>query len=139
MVVKYKIVKNFVRRKINVSNQYNKNKKSPHMYPVSIFSLDRCLQGANNIKEDPVLKEKKQRGIAYRRYVRNKTIQRKKSISNAVYGLDWYKHNSQYSKGKIHCGCGLCKFGKKYGLPTIRDMREMTREKTLLDDYNMAQ
>ena len=63
---------------------------------------------------------KEQRGIGYRRYVRNKTIQRKKRISKSVYGLDWYRHDGQYSKGKIHCGCGLCKYGKKYGLPTIR-------------------
>lgn len=31
-------------------------------------------------------------------------------------------------KGKIHCGCGLCKFGKKYGLPAVRGMRERSRE-----------
>lgn len=83
--------------------------------------------------------ENKQRGREYRRYVRNKTILRKKCISNLVYGLDWYKHDGQYSKGKIHCGCGLCKFGKKYKLPTIRDIRENSREQILLDDYRNAQ
>ena len=108
------------------------------MYPVGISNLDRCLQGANNIKEDSSM-EKEQRGICYRRYVRNKTILRKKRISNSVYGLDWYKHDGQYSKGKIHCGCGLCKFGKRYGLPTTRDMREQYRERILLDDYKMTQ
>lgn len=79
--------------------------------------------------------EEKKRGMAYRRYVRYKVIKRKKRISNAVYGLDWYKHDGQYSKGKIHCGCGLCKFEKKFGLPTIRDMRERSREEILLRDY----
>lgn len=83
--------------------------------------------------------ESKQGGREYRRYVRNKTILRKKCISNSVYGLDWYKHDGQYSKGKIHCCCGLCKFGKKYGLPTIRDMRENSREQVLLDDYRKTQ
>lgn len=68
------------------------------------------------------------RGSAYRRYVRNKTIQRKKRISKAVYGIDWYRQDGKYSKGKIHCGCGLCKPGKKYGLPTARDMRDKTKE-----------
>lgn len=48
------------------------------MRPVDISSLDRCLQGANNIKEDSSM-EKEQRGICYRRYVRNKTILRKKT------------------------------------------------------------
>ena len=75
------------------------------------------------------------RGIAYRRYVRNKVIQRKKRISRAIYGIDWYQCDGKYSKGKIHCGCGLCKFGKKYGLPTTRDMREMSREEILLKDF----
>ena len=108
------------------------------MYPVGISSLDRCLQEANNIKEDSFMR-KEQRSAEYRRYVRNKTILRKKRISNSVYGLDWYKHDGQYSKGKIHCCCGLCKFGKKYGLPTIRDMRENSREQVLLDDYRKTQ
>ena len=108
------------------------------MYPVGIFGLDRCLQGANNIKEDSVMKDK-QRERGYRRYVRNKTILRKKRISNSIYGLDWYHHDGQYSKWKIHCGCELCKFGKKYGLPTTRDMRELSRQQILLDDYKMAQ
>lgn len=76
-----------------------------------------------------------QRTRGYRRYVRNKTILRKKRIINSVYGFDWYHHDGQYSKGKIHCGCGLCKFGKKYGLPTIRDMREKSRTHILMDDY----
>lgn len=82
---------------------------------------------------------KEQRGIEYRRYVRNKTILRKKRISNSVYGLDWYKHDGQYSKGKVHCGCGMCKFGKRYRLPMIRDLRENSRERILLDDYKIAQ
>lgn len=83
--------------------------------------------------------EKEQRGTDYRMYVRSKAILRKKRISNSVYGLDWYKHDGQYSKGKIHCGCGLCKFGKRYGLPTIRDMQESSREHILLDDYKKTQ
>lgn len=84
-----------------------------------------------------MLGEKTQRSRAYRRYVRYKTIQRKKHISNAVYGGDWYKCDGQYSKGKIHCGCGLCKFGKRYGLPTIRDIRGILKERALLEDYEL--
>lgn len=83
--------------------------------------------------------EKEQRDTCYRRYVRNKAILRKKCISKAVHGFDWYRNNGQYSKGKIHCGCNICKPGKKYGLPTIRDIREQSREKILMDDYKMAQ
>lgn len=108
------------------------------MYPVGISCLDRYLQGANNIKEDFIM-GKIQRDTRYRRYVRNKTILRKKKISKSIYGFDWYKHDGQYSKGKLHCGCELCKFGKKYGLPTIKNMRDQSREKILLNDYKIAQ
>lgn len=75
------------------------------------------------------------RNRAYLRNMRRKSIQRKKRISNSVYGFDWYKHDGQYSKGKIHRGCGLCKFGKKYGLPTIKSMREQSQEKILIKDW----
>lgn len=78
------------------------------------------------------------RDRAYLRDVRKRKIQRKKHISRSVYGLDWYQHDGQYSKGKIHCGCGLCKPSKKYGLPTTREMRESSRVKILLDDYKSA-
>jgi len=54
-----------------------------------------------------------------------------------LQSFDWYKHDGQYSKGKVHCGCGLCKFGRKYGVPTVKDMREMAREKILLEDYEV--
>ncbi|MCM1527573.1 MAG: hypothetical protein NC091_10025 [Bacteroides sp.] len=74
------------------------------------------------------------RGRAYLRNVRNKKIKRKKRISKAVYGWDYYPHDGQYSKGKIHCGCGLCKFGRKYGTPTTKDIRERSREKFLLEE-----
>lgn len=72
---------------------------------------------------------------AYRRYVRNKQILRKKNIAVHNYGFDYYEHDGQYSKGKIHCGCGICKFGKKFGLPTTRDEREKSREELLINDY----
>lgn len=79
------------------------------------------------------------RDRAYLRDVRKRKIKKKKRISKSVYGLYWYLHDGQYSKGKIHCSCGMCKFGKKYGLPTIRDIRENIRERILLDDYKKAQ
>lgn len=52
---------------------------------------------------------------AYRREVRNKAIARKKRIVKYVYCMNdsgWYPHDGQYSKGKIHCSCPLCAFGK---------------------------
>ena len=73
--------------------------------------------------------------IAYRRAVRCKAIKRKKGISRAVYGFDWYRYDGQYSKGKIHCGCGLCKFGRKYNLPTFQDVKRSMETKYAIDEW----
>lgn len=71
---------------------------------------------------------------AYYREMRHKAICRKKHISRAVYGIDWYKVDGAYSKGKIHCGCGLCKFGRKYGLPTFQDRKSAEIVRLALQD-----
>lgn len=56
---------------------------------------------------------RKPRSQAYNRDVSMRKAIRKKRISdswNNAYGTDWhwYKHLHQYSKGKIHCSCGMC-------------------------------
>ena len=65
------------------------------------------------------------RGIAYKREMRNKVIARKKRIDRAVHaGVEgWYKYDGQYSKGKIHCGCIICKYGKHTGYPVLLEER----------------
>lgn len=72
---------------------------------------------------------------SYRREVRNKEIARKKRICLEIMGHDWYKHDGQYSKGKIHCSCKMCKYSRHFGLPTIRDEREKSIEDEALKDY----
>lgn len=77
----------------------------------------------------------KVRDRAYYRQMRHRAISRKKAISRHVYGMDWYKKDGQYSKGKIHCGCGICKYDKKYGIPTVQTEREMSYFKLCMEDY----
>ena len=84
---------------------------------------------------------------SYRRDVRNKTIARKKRICRAIYGGSphrlyetpepgyWYKVDGKYAKGKIYCGCKMCKYSRHYGLPTIRDMREQEIVSVELKEY----
>lgn len=81
---------------------------------------------------------------SYRREVRNKTIARKKRICRAIYGASiggvenpgaWYKHDGQYSKGKIHCSCKMCTYSKYYGLPTFRDVKEREKLKEAISNY----
>lgn len=74
------------------------------------------------------MEEKEQRGIAYRRYVRNKTILRKKRISNSVYGLDWYEHDGQYSKGKYIVVVGCVNLVKSMDCQLL-EICERSREK----------
>lgn len=72
---------------------------------------------------------------AFRRDVRNKSIKRKKHIANSRYGHDWFEYDGQYSKGKIFCDCGICKYSRKYGLPTLRDEKESEITKSAINDY----
>lgn len=80
---------------------------------------------------------------SYRREVHNKTIARKKRICRAIYGASiggvetpgkWYKHDGQYSKGKIHCSCKMCTYSKFYDLPRVKDLIDRDRVKSALED-----
>lgn len=53
----------------------------------------------------------------YFRYQRHRAIARKKWIAEHAVGCEWYAIAGKYSKGKIHCGCSLCK-------PRFRTVRE---------------
>ena len=80
-----------------------------------------------------------ERTRAYRRDVRKRTIKRKKRICKKMYGRDWYNADGKYSKGKIHCGCKLCKYEKYYGIPTIREMRENEYVKYCMEHYDKVE
>lgn len=73
---------------------------------------------------------------SYRREVRNKAIARKKWICHHVYwdGQDWYEHDGQYSKGKIHCSCPLCTYSKFYDFPRYKDMVDSDRVNDAMKD-----
>lgn len=91
---------------------------------------------------------------AYRRSQRNRKIAHRRNIVHH-YGMmhptlpngqldfsceipmEWYKHPGQYSKGKIHCGCGICKYSRKFGLPTLRTIRELAKFKSELQDASV--
>lgn len=72
---------------------------------------------------------------AYRRKMRNKSINRKKNISKHVFGFDWYSVDGKYSKGKIHCSCPLCTYSKLYDLPRITDERDKIKVQDAMKDY----
>lgn len=55
-------------------------------------------------------------------------IKKKKNLVHSFMGSDWYKHDGQYSKGKIHCSCPLCT-GKKKGRRRNNDRPYSDRKK----------
>lgn len=70
----------------------------------------------------------------YRRHQRKRSIERKKRITEKVYGINnYYKYDGQYDKGKIHCSCWLCRSGyesrKKHKEELLYD-----KEKDMLED-----
>ena len=76
-----------------------------------------------------------QRGITYRRDVRSRKIAHRKRICKVRDGYDWYEFDGQYSKGKIHCGCKMCKPYKGY-YPSSYDERKMEIAKAELHEYS---
>ena len=86
-----------------------------------------------------------QRTRNYRRDMRQRAISRKKRIlhhytesyaefdregrvllsdSSRRMPMEYYLCDGKYSKGKIHCGCGLCKPTKCFGYPSWQQERQ---------------
>ena len=55
------------------------------------------------------------RNRAYRRYMNYVKAKRKKDIDTAISwgGYSYYNNLHQYSKGKIHCSCPMCRLKTK--------------------------
>ena len=73
-----------------------------------------------------------------RRYARRMTYlkaKRKRRIDqerSAGRWPDWYNNLHQYSKGKIHCSCGMCRCKTKdsgYPIQDLKRILEMEYEK----------
>lgn len=52
--------------------------------------------------------------------------------------MEWYKHDGQYNKGKIHCSCKMCKFSRYFNLPTIKDIKEKEIFEYSINEYNKS-
>ena len=68
----------------------------------------------------------KNRHKALRRHNSISKALRKKNISSKAYGFDWYNNLHQYSKNKIHCSCGMCRFRSAWE-PNRRPVADMKR------------
>ena len=53
-----------------------------------------------------------------------------------VVPIKWYSVDGKYDKGKIHCSCGLCKYGRRYHIPTWRTEKEKARFAAHLAEHN---
>lgn len=92
------------------------------------------------------------RGRAWRRYKNYTKAKRKRDIDKAktrpwvspdeIEDYLWYRHLHQYSKGKIHCSCPMCRaktkrndyyvVGHSY---TMADLRKMMRMAASEEEY----
>ena len=65
------------------------------------------------------------------RYESWKKALRKRKIDMQVHWYcsehPWYNNLHEYSKGKIHCSCGLCAAKTRKHGPTISDIRKIQR------------
>lgn len=59
----------------------------------------------------------------YYREMRAKHIRRKKKLIHKLNDYWYYKYDGQYSKGKIHCSCPMCR-GKDYRGRHIKTLQE---------------
>ena len=64
------------------------------------------------------------RSKGYYRHHRERSIQRKKDIANRYWH---YKHDGQYSKGKIHCSCWMCSGKTNVRGKSASDIRRMAK------------
>lgn len=76
------------------------------------------------------------RSRAYYRHQRKRVIKRKKRIY-----LEYWKVESmnfpegKLDKGKVHCGCLMCKYEKHFNIEKIKDKAKKQSMKKEIDDY----
>ena len=90
-------------------------------------------------EDDMEFPKKNKSGRYNTRYERNRHIIRKKridkSIQNPLLYTPFYKHDGQYSKGKIHCSCSICTYSKTYKLETYKEKKDKEYVKMMMDEY----
>lgn len=65
---------------------------------------------------------------------------RKRAISHGVYGIDWYDNLHEYSKNKVHCSCGMCRFRSAWepNREPMQDIRNKEAMKLKEKEYMIA-
>lgn len=78
----------------------------------------------------------------YSRRMNWKHAIRKRNICIHVYGFEFYHDLHAYSKGKIHCSCGICRPRKWVDAGnnsdkrnSISDQRKLMNMKAAIDDW----
>jgi hypothetical protein len=64
---------------------------------------------------------------AYYRHHRERVINRNSKLAKQFYGDGYYKYPGQFSKGKIHCSCGMCRIKTRYNGWSMSDRRKLER------------
>ncbi len=63
---------------------------------------------------------------------------RKRKICRAISVYEWYNNLHQYSKNKIHCSCGMCRFRNTWEpkRKPISDMKRIEGMKYQMKEYS---
>lgn len=86
-----------------------------------------------NIPEYPLESIKKRNTRGYLRRARRNTINRKKYIIKHIKDFR-VKYDGQLAKGKVHCGCYLCK-GFDYKKRKFSDMERIKSMEKEISEY----
>ncbi len=80
----------------------------------------------------------KDRRRAHRRVLNIHKARHRRYVDRKVHYRDWYSHLHQYSKGKIHCSCNLCRFRPNWDPDNkpIQDVRNLVDMNQQLRDFN---
>ena len=83
--------------------------------------------------EFPVKNKRK----ALKRYKSITKALRKRHISKNINHMDWYNNLHEYSKNKIHCSCGMCRFRSAWNPDNkpMQDIRNIQAMNCKYDEY----
>ena len=77
-----------------------------------------------------------ERSRAYLREQRERAIQKKKRMSQILYGTVLYEgKDGKYAKCHLGCGCGICKPTKRFHRPSFSDQKKSERFLRDIDEF----
>ena len=94
-----------------------------------MYYEEEIIANTDDVQENFQGKDKRR---AARRKKDTAKAMRKRRLCREVHGNDWYKSLHEYSKNKIHCSCGMCRFRSVFD-PDNKPMSDIRKLASLKD------